>query len=136
MFQGCTKFRVFNVLLLLCVINVLVFRSYFGHGLQSLIWTSGNVTFPHFNTTTASSGATLLVTRALVTGKPHGSSLPDVKEKLDPAGGAGRPLEAWGTVVKPRAKVTAPWSRDNTTVLCPLVPPKLGESEWLSLIHI
>ena len=50
-----------------------------------------------------------------------------VTERLDPVGGAGRPMEAWGRVVKPRANVTAPWSRDNTSTLCPLVPPNLGE---------
>ena len=50
-----------------------------------------------------------------------------VSKGLDPVGGAGWPMEAWGQVVKPRANVTAPWSRDNTSTLCPLVPPNLGE---------
>ena len=53
---------------------------------------------------------------------------------LDPVGGAGRPLEAWGKVVKPRANVSAPWSRDNTSTLCPLVPPKLGEFGTFSFL--
>ena len=59
------------------------------------------------------------------TGVPRPSG--GVSKGLDPAGGAGQPMEAWGRVVKPRANVTAPWSLDNTSTLCPLVPPNLGE---------
>ena len=128
MVQWCTKFRAFNVLLVLCVINVLVFRSYFGTGLRSLLWISGNVTQPDAHTPLT---VTPAMTRSLVVTSqppaPSAATVSIVTERLDPAGGAGRPMEAWGRVVKPRANVTAPWSRDNTSTLCPLVPPNLGE---------
>ena len=131
MIQWCTKFRAFYVLLVLCVINALVFRSYFGTGLRTLLLINGNLTQPPPRT---SSTVTPVMTRALVvTSNPLASSASTVSvvtERLDSAGGAGRPMEAWGQVVKPRANVTAPWSRDNTSTLCPLVPPNLGESEW------
>lgn len=48
-------------------------------------------------------------------------------DSLDPVGGPGPLMKAFGKVVKPQANVTAPWLGYNTTSLCPLVPPKLGE---------
>ena len=150
--QWCTKFRVFNVLLLLCVLNALLFRSYFGSGLQTLLWTRGNRTAPRvtatslLNTTvvTHSSSSSSSVTNTSL----HGGSSPTaagqavtegvkdgvkegvkegVTEALAPVAGPGAPMEAWGKLVKPLANVAAPWRPDNTSTLCPLVPPNLGE---------
>ena len=120
--QLCTKFRLFNLLLVLCVINGVLFRSYFINKLDTRRFSNLTV-----RDVARTSPRTLLTTITAVSSTPSSPDVTTTTAPLGPVGGPGPTLEAKGKVVKPLAGVKAPWSSYNVTELCPLVPPKLGE---------
>ncbi|XP_025096743.1 beta-1,4-galactosyltransferase 1-like isoform X2 [Pomacea canaliculata] len=159
MLQSCTKFRVFNILLLLCVVNFLLYRSFFhqrvASGGTSIMTMDLNATAHasrRYNSSGRSSGrSSVRTTTPTTTTRTTTLSVKDSAAGIDVntrnpsnAGGDNSTsrqsegslpvvqgpaplLESRGKVVKPLANVKAPWAPDNTTTLCPLVPPKLGK---------
>ncbi|PVD28398.1 hypothetical protein C0Q70_10985 [Pomacea canaliculata] len=157
MLQSCTKFRVFNILLLLCVVNFLLYRSFFhqrvASGGTSIMTMDLNATAHasrRYNSSGRSSGrSSVRTTTPTTTTRTTTLSVKDSAAGIDVntrnpsnAGGDNSTsrqsegslpvvqgpaplLESRGKVVKPLANVKAPWAPDNTTTLCPLVPPKL-----------
>nr|KAG5694877.1 hypothetical protein BaRGS_029494 [Batillaria attramentaria] len=161
MLQSCTKFRIFNLLLAISVVNVVVYRTFFMGGFRGSWWGSATYAPAAYVSVTSSNDTSLALVRnapplvpvaadgkanatvagkanATVAGKANATAATVAgkanatadkggveDEVLPPVGGPAKPLEAFGKLVQARANVTAPWAVDNTTTLCPLVPPKL-----------
>lgn len=142
----CTKVRAFNALVLLCGLNVLLFRTFFPSVGPSLRRpsSSSRTTFPTSlfydlglqagavsepltapsvppPTSVSPSPAVTVTTTAV------GSvSQVDRQAANSSEGTAGFSLEAFGVEVRRRANRTAPWAAGNAShQLCPVVPPKL-----------
>ncbi|XP_076444755.1 beta-1,4-N-acetylgalactosaminyltransferase bre-4-like [Babylonia areolata] len=153
MSKGCSKLRLFNLLVLTGAINILIFRNYFMGALRHSVSNRNNnddndnddaaTTSGGNNTTSASTHVRrfspttgTFSTRAGVNvtqggggggggGGGVGGGGGGPPPVLHP--GAGPVLEAWNRAVKPRADVTAPWVQGSnaSAPLCPLVPPLL-----------